>query len=65
MGTETETGAGIFSLRLPKSTSRAAFEIAKADGISLNQFIALAVVEKVARMDAILRRPLDQSDIPH
>ena len=55
MGTETKKGAGAFPLRLPKSTRHAAVEMAKADGLSLNHFISLAVVEKIARMEAIER----------
>ena len=55
MGTETEMGAGAFPLRLPRSTHYAAVEMAKAEGLSLNQFIALAVVEKIARLEAFER----------
>jgi hypothetical protein len=40
-----------FALRLPQSTWRTAAEIAKQDGISLNQFIVLAVAEKVTRFE--------------
>lgn len=47
------TGAGSFALRLPKSTRYAAAEIATAEGISLNQFIVLAVVEKIVRSEAM------------
>lgn len=53
MVTETKTGAGTFPLRLPKSTRHQAVEVAKAEGLSLNQFITLAVVEKIARLEAI------------
>jgi predicted HicB family RNase H-like nuclease len=40
-----------FPLRLPMSTHQKATDLAESDGISLNQFIALAVVEKIARLD--------------
>jgi predicted HicB family RNase H-like nuclease len=39
-----------FPLRLPRSTQIEAGEIAAREGISLNQFIALAVAEKITRM---------------
>lgn len=37
-----------YPLRLPKSLKAAAEELSKADGTSLNQFVATAVAEKVA-----------------
>jgi HicB family len=39
-----------FPLRLPKTTRVEATEIATNEGISLNQFIALAVAEKIVRL---------------
>ena len=36
-----------YPLKLPTSVKNAAAELAKADGVSLNQFIAAAVAEKV------------------
>jgi hypothetical protein len=36
-----------YPLKLPNSVKNAAAELAKADGVSLNQFIAAAVAEKV------------------
>ena len=39
-----------FTLRLRKSTLKRASEIASNEGISLNQFITLAVAEKTVRM---------------
>jgi len=39
-----------FLLRLPKSTRSKAAEIAKEEGVSLNQFITLAVAEKLIRL---------------
>jgi hypothetical protein len=37
-----------YALRLPKSINAAAEELSKADGTSLNQFVATAVAEKIA-----------------
>ena len=36
-----------YPLKLPTSVKNAAAELAKLDGVSLNQFIAAAVAEKV------------------
>jgi hypothetical protein len=36
-----------YSLKLPLSTKNAAQRLAKEDGVSLNQWIAVAVAEKV------------------
>lgn len=36
-----------YPLRLPTSVKNAAAELARLDGVSLNQFIAAAVAEKV------------------
>lgn len=36
-----------YPLKLPSSVKTAAARLAKADGVSLNQFIAVAVAEKV------------------
>ena len=49
---------GTFPLRLMASVRRAAAEWAEAEGVSLNQFIHLAVAEKVAHLehDAWMRR---------
>jgi hypothetical protein len=46
-------------LKLPTSVKIAAARLAKADGVSLNQFIAVAVAEKVGVLEtaeAFLRR---------
>ncbi len=46
-----------FPLKLPTSVMNAAAQLAKADGVSLNQFIAAAVAEKVGSLrtvDALL-----------
>jgi hypothetical protein len=39
-----------YPLKLPTSVKNAAAELAKLDGVSLNQFIAAAVAEKVGSM---------------
>ena len=51
--------AGNFPLRLSESVRRAAEKAAERDGVSLNQFINLAVAEKTAALDGaetIIRR---------
>lgn len=40
------------SLNLPQSLKKAAEEFAEKDGVSLNQFIALALAEKVGNVSA-------------
>lgn len=40
----------VFPLRLPTTTRMQAVELASLDGVSLNQFISLAVAEKIARL---------------
>jgi hypothetical protein len=40
------------SLNLPRSLKRAAEDFAEKDGVSLNQFIALALAEKVGASGA-------------
>ena len=42
--TDTKT----YSLRLPRSIKAAVEKIAKKEGVSVNQFIATAVAEKLA-----------------
>ena len=39
-----------YPLKLPNSVKQAAAEVAKIDGVSLNQFIASAVAEKVGTL---------------
>ncbi len=39
-----------YPLKLPNSVKEAAAELAKIDGVSLNQFIASAVAEKVGTL---------------
>ena len=43
---------GTSPLKLPMSVKNAATQLAKADGVSLNQFIAAAVAEKVGTLRA-------------
>lgn len=48
-----------YPLKLPNSIKTAAAELAKLDGVSLNQFIASAVAEKVGTLqtaNAFLRQ---------
>lgn len=40
-----------YPLRLPTSVKAAAEKLAKAEGVSLNQFVATAVAEKLAAMN--------------
>jgi hypothetical protein len=40
-----------FPLRLPESIKRAAEDLARQDGVSLNQFVATAVAEKVSALN--------------
>ena len=44
------TRASIYPLRLPVSIKTEAEKLAAADGTSLNQFVAIAVAEKVAAL---------------
>ena len=41
------------SVRLPKSVHEQVKVLARAEGISMNQFIALAVAEKVAALQTV------------
>lgn len=54
-----------YALRLPDSLYKAAQQLAQADGISLNQFIATAVAEKVSALSAAdyLARRGEQADL--
>lgn len=42
----------VLSLRLPNTLHEQVREMAQAEGISMNQFVALAVAEKVAVLQA-------------
>ena len=41
------------SLRLPESIHKGAKKLAKQDGVSINQFIAVAVAEKIAALETV------------
>ena len=43
----------VLSLRIPQSLHNQVRELAKEDGISINQFVAFALVEKVATLQTI------------
>ena len=45
---------GSFPLRLPFSIRRQANDLAQKDGLSLNQFISLAVAEKITRLGTVV-----------
>jgi hypothetical protein len=40
-----------FPLKMPRSVKEAAARLARAEGVSLNQFIAVAVAEKVGTLE--------------
>jgi hypothetical protein len=40
-----------YPLKMPQSVKTAAARLAKEDGVSLNQFIAVAVAEKIGAME--------------
>lgn len=42
-----------YPLKLPQSVKAAAERLAKADGVSLNQFIASAVAEKIGTLNTV------------
>ncbi|HWH59059.1 MAG TPA: toxin-antitoxin system HicB family antitoxin [Terriglobales bacterium] len=46
-----------FPLRLPLSVKKQAIDLAFDDGISLNQFISQAVVEKITRAESPAHHP--------
>jgi hypothetical protein len=45
--------SNVMSLRIPKTLHEQVKELAKDEGISLNQFVMLALAEKVATLQAI------------
>ena len=47
------TRTSIFPLRLPRSIKDAVERAAREDGASMNQFVATAVAEKLAAMNAV------------
>jgi hypothetical protein len=44
------TQTSTYPLRLPKSVKAAAEQLARDEGISMNQFVAMAVAEKLSAM---------------
>ena len=46
------SSAAVYQLRLPKSIKAAVERYAKADGISMNQFMATAVAEKLSALES-------------
>lgn len=46
-----KTRTGAYPLRLPLSLKAAAERLSKQDGASLNQFVVLAVAEKISAME--------------
>ena len=51
------TQVSTYPLRLPKSVKAAAEQVARDEGISLNQFVATAVAEKLSALNrTFLRR---------
>jgi hypothetical protein len=59
------TDISTFPLRLPKSLKAVAEQLAKEDGISLNQFIAITLAEKVGalRSEQILAERRGRADL--
>jgi uncharacterized protein (DUF1778 family) len=45
--------SNVLSLRIPKSLHKQLREIAEEEGISVNQFVMIAVAEKVATMQTV------------
>jgi len=43
----------MMSLRMPKSMHSDLKEIAKAEGVSMNQFVTIAIAEKIASLNAL------------
>lgn len=46
------TSPAVYQLRLPRSIKAAVERYAKADGISMNQFMATAVAEKLSALES-------------
>lgn len=47
------TKSSIYSLRLPRSLKAAVEEASKKEGTSINQFVVMAVAEKVSAMNTV------------
>jgi hypothetical protein len=63
--TTGRTLMAVLSLRLPESLHRRVREMAKQEGISMNQFVALDLAEKVSALDTIdyLRQRAARADV--
>jgi predicted HicB family RNase H-like nuclease len=58
----TESKSQVFPLRLPLSTRIQAAQFAEREGISLNQFILVALSEKIERFELQDSEPLDSDE---
>lgn len=58
--------ASTYPLRLPRSVKAAVEKIAKEEGVSVNQFVATAVAEKLAAMNtaAFFAERRSRADLP-
>jgi hypothetical protein len=54
-----------FPLRLSASLRQMAYEVAKAEGISLNHFISIAVAERLSRLERDFLKGNRPSPQPH
>ena len=52
-GSKLKTRVASYALRLPASIKAEAEKLAKEDGVSLNQFVATAVAEKVSALRTV------------
>lgn len=59
------TTKSTYPLRLPRSVKAAVEKIAKEEGVSLNQFVATAVAEKLSAMNtaAFFAERLERADM--
>jgi hypothetical protein len=46
------TGPAVYQLRLPRSIKKAVERYAREDGVSMNQFMATAVAEKLSALES-------------
>ena len=56
---------GALSLRLPESIHRHIMEIAKAEGVSINQLISSAITEKISAImtEEYLKKRAERADL--
>ena len=59
------TDMAVYPLRLPNSLKQALKEIAQEDGSSINQFIVMAIAEKISAMKtaAIFEKARQEADV--